>query len=129
MCKSCLSVLLAALLLAFSACACAEGFTHLDMNSTAIAQAPKDECYLSDNEYKDDSISFLELKDDKGEVIYTWGVCQADADAYDLACDEMRRATSLKQVTEIWNRYPMLKNDKGFTELCAEMGRKYKKTA
>ena len=64
MCKSCLSVLLAALLLAFSACACADGLTHLDMNSTAIAPAPKDECYLSDNEYKDDSIH-VELSEGK----------------------------------------------------------------
>ena len=64
MCKSCLSVLLAALLLAFSACACADGLTPLDMNSTAIAPAPKDECYLSDNEYKDDSIH-VELSEGK----------------------------------------------------------------
>ena len=64
MCKSCLSVLLAALLLAFSACACADGLPPLDMNSTAIAPAPKDECYLSDNEYKDDSIH-VELSEGK----------------------------------------------------------------
>lgn len=56
MLKSRLSALLAAVLLLSSSAACAEGFTPLDMNSTAIAPAPKDECYLSDNEYKDDSI-------------------------------------------------------------------------
>ena len=69
MCKSCLSVLLAALLLTYSVCTCAEGFTPLDMNSTAIGPAPKDECYLSENEYKDDSIH-VELSEGEYEGVH-----------------------------------------------------------
>lgn len=37
--------------------AAAEAFEPLPMNSTAIAPAPRDENYLSDREYRDDSIS------------------------------------------------------------------------
>lgn len=106
-----------------------KGRNKNDWRNQAGKMVPAMNMRVSEIEYKGDSISYLELKDDKGEVIYTWGVCQADADAYELACDEMRRATSLQQVTEVWNRYPTLKNDTKFTELCAEMGRKYKKTA
>ena len=71
MCKSRLSVLLVALLLLFSFSACAEGFIPLDMNSTAIAPAPKDECYLSENEYKDDSIHVELTEGERDGVHYT----------------------------------------------------------
>ena len=59
-----LSALVAAFMLTTVGFTCAEGFAPLDMNSTAIAPAPKDECYLSDNEYKDDSIH-VELSEGK----------------------------------------------------------------
>ena len=52
------ALLLAALLLFSFYSVSAEGLTPLDMYSTEIAPAPKDENYLSDHEYKDDSIHF-----------------------------------------------------------------------
>lgn len=87
---------------------------------------PNVELHVSEIEYEDDNISFIELKDKKGSVRYTWGCRKKDMDAYDIACDEMLRATSLEQVKEVWNRYPTLKNDSHFVELCAKMGQKYK---
>ena len=51
-----LAALLAVCLPALPAFSSAESPTPLDMNSTAIAPAPKDECYLSDNEYRDETI-------------------------------------------------------------------------
>ena len=53
--KTGFSILLAACLL-ISSFSAAEGYPPLDMDSTAVAPAPKDECYLSDNEYLDDTI-------------------------------------------------------------------------
>ena len=50
------ALLLAGLLLIPFSCVSAEGLTPLDMDSTVIAPAPKDENYLSDYEYKDESI-------------------------------------------------------------------------
>lgn len=54
-----------ALALVFS-CASAGTFTPLPMDSTAIAPAPRDECYLSDREYRDDTIS---VKIDEGDYL------------------------------------------------------------
>ena len=54
-----LLTLAAALAVLPSFAAGAELLESLDMDSTAIAPAPKDECFLSDNEYRDDSIHVL----------------------------------------------------------------------
>ncbi len=63
--------LLFAILFVFSACgAFAEGLQPLDMDSTAIAPAPKDECYLSDNEYLDESIHVTIEEGDWNDVHY-----------------------------------------------------------
>ena len=63
--------LLIAMLLIFSVCgATAEGLQPLDMDSTEIAPAPKDECYLSDNEYQDESIHVTITEGDWNEVHY-----------------------------------------------------------
>ena len=63
--------LLLSVLLMLSACgAAAEGLQPLDMDSTAIGPAPKDECYLSDNEYKDESIHVTIEEGDWEDVHY-----------------------------------------------------------
>ena len=59
------------MLLVLAACgSLAEGLQPLDMDSTAIAPAPKDECYLSDNEYKDESIHVTIEEGDYLDVHY-----------------------------------------------------------
>lgn len=64
------SLLLSVLLILSAWSAGAEGLQPLDMDSTAIAPAPKDECYLSDNEYQDESIHVTIEEGDFEEVHY-----------------------------------------------------------
>ena len=64
------SLLLSVLLLLSACAAAAEGLQPLDMNSTAIGPAPKDECYLSDTEYEDESIHVTIEEGDFEEVHY-----------------------------------------------------------
>lgn len=97
-----------------------------DWRNQAGKMVPSVNLRVSEIEYKDEAISYIELKDAGGRVRYTWGVREAERQDYEIACDEMKRATSLKQVTEVWNRYPSLKNDTYFVELCTEMGTKFK---
>ena len=63
--------LLAISLSLFLSCSHAEKYPPLDMNSTAIAPAPKDDCYLSDIEYQDDSIHVTLEEGEHEGVHYT----------------------------------------------------------
>ena len=61
-------VLLALVL--FVSCAAAESFAPLPMDTTAIARPTRDECYLSEREYKDNTISVKITEGDYLDVHY-----------------------------------------------------------
>ena len=65
------ALLLAGLLMILFSRVSAEGLTPLDMDSTAIAPAPKDENYLSDHEYRDESIHVIIDEGEYDGVHYT----------------------------------------------------------
>ena len=54
----------------FLSCASGESYEPLPMDSTAIAPVPQDECYISDREYKDDTISVVITEGDFERVHY-----------------------------------------------------------
>ena len=93
-----------------------------DWRNQGGKMVPAVELYVSGIEYKDDAISYLQLKDKNGNIRYTFGYAESEKFDYDLACDEMERAANLEQVTQVWNKYPSLKNDRRFVEICTRRG-------
>lgn len=98
---------------------------------------PKTQFVVSAIEYDDQRrVSFLQIKDGNGEVRYTWGTSseQNDAqaeldDARAEAIDRVRRTTTRKELEDVYNLYPGLKNDPYFIDACTKQAKKISKAA
>mgnify|MGYP000164798992 CR=1 FL=1 len=93
---------------------------------------PKTQFVVSAIEYDDQRrVSFIQIKDGKGEVRYTWGTSseQNDAqaeldDARAEAIDRVRRTTTRKELEDVYNLYPGLKKDPVFVDACTKHAKK-----
>lgn len=93
---------------------------------------PKTQFEVSAIEYDDQRrVSFIQIKDGKGEVRYTWGTsreqndAQADLeDARAEAIDRVRRTTTRQELEDVYNLYPNLKHDQYFIDACTKQAKK-----
>lgn len=70
-------------------------------------------------------VSYLSVKDDKGNVRYTYGTQKAAKDYKLEAIDQVKRTKSRKELEEIYNQYKDFKNDKEFIAACQEQTKNF----
>ena len=91
---------------------------------------PKTRFVVSTIEYDDQRrVSFIEIKDDKGEVRYTWGNSSELDDVRAEAICRVKRATTRKELEDTYKLYPDLKKDKVFVDACTKQSKKIEKVA
>jgi hypothetical protein len=91
---------------------------------------PKPRFVVSSIEYDNQrKVSFIEIKDDKGEVRYTWGNSRELDDVRAEAIDRVKRATTRKELEDTYKLYPGLKKDKVFVDACTKQSKKIEKAA
>lgn len=91
---------------------------------------PKPRFVVSSIEYDNQrKVSFIEIKDDKGVVRYTWGNSKELDDVRAEAIDRVKRATTRNELEETYKLYPGLKDDPGFVDACTKQSKKIEKAA
>lgn len=91
---------------------------------------PKPRFVVSSIEYDNQrKVSFIEIKDDKGVVRYTWGNSNELDDVRAEAIDRVKRAMTRKELEDTYNLYPGLKKDPVFVEACTKQSKKIEKAA
>ena len=91
---------------------------------------PKPRFVVSSIEYDNQrKVSFIEIKDDKDVVRYTWGNSSELDDVRAEAIDRVKRATTRKELEDIYKLYPGLKKDKVFVDACTKQSKKIEKAA
>lgn len=91
---------------------------------------PKTRFVVSTIEYDDQRrVSFIEIKDDKGVVRYTWGNSSELDDVRAEAIDRVKRATTRKELEDTYNLYSVLKKDPVFIDACTKQSKKIEKVA
>lgn len=91
---------------------------------------PKTRFVVSTIEYDDQRrVSFIEIKDDKGKVRYTWGNSSELDDLREEAIDRVKRATTRKELEDTYKLYPNLKDDQVFVDACTKQSKKIEKVA
>ena len=91
---------------------------------------PKTRFIVSVIEYDDQRrVSYIEIKDDKGKVRFTYGDSQEYKDSLDEAIDQVRRTKTRKALKEIYNQYQHLSKDAAFVDECTKQSKKLQKTA
>lgn len=91
---------------------------------------PKTQFIVSSIEYDDQRrVSYLQIKDDKGNVRYTWGASQELIDARGEAIDRINRVSTRKELEEVYNLYQNLHQDKVFIDACTKQSKKIQAAA
>lgn len=82
---------------------------------------PKTQFVVSAIEYDEQRrVSYIQVKDSKGEVRYTWGSSKELSEVLDEALDRVRRTTTRNELEEVYNLYPNLHKDQAFISACTE---------
>lgn len=93
-------------------------------------QQPKVNFVVSDIEYDEQRrVSFIQIKDNKGEVRYTWGTSKKHDEVLEEAIDRVKRATTREDLKDTYNLYPNLHNVQAFIEACTKRSKEIKEAA
>ena len=74
-------------------------------------------------------MSYLQIKDDKGEVRYEWGASDEQKDICAEAIDRVNRVSTREELENVYNMYPNLHKDKTFIDACTKQAKKIQTAA
>lgn len=91
---------------------------------------PKTQFVVSAIEYDEQRrVSYLQIKDDKGNVRYVWGVSQEQMDIRTEAIDRVNRVSTREELEDVYNTYPNLHKDPIFIDACTKQAKKIQTAA
>ena len=91
---------------------------------------PKTQFKVSAIEYDEQRrVSYLQIKDDKGEVRYEWGASEEQKDICAEAIDRVNRVSTREELEDVYNMYPNLHKDKTFIDACTKQAKKIQTAA
>ena len=93
-------------------------------------KVPKTQFVVSVIEYDEQRrVSYLQIKDDRGNVRYTFGASQEMEDLRAEAIDRVNRVSTRKELEDVYNLYPNLHNDQVFIDACTKQSKKIQTAA
>lgn len=84
---------------------------------------PRTRFYVTDIEYMDRRVTYLQVADDQGRVRYTFGKSMKLQEARQIAIQKVMQADSRQEIEQIYRSYPDLKNDQQLIDACTERTR------
>ncbi len=90
---------------------------------------PRTRFYVTDIEYMDRRVTYLQVADDQGRVRFTYGNSMQLQEKRGKAIQDVMKAGTRQEIEQIYRNYPELKNDQQLIDACTERTRELQEAA